>query len=400
MSESLPPACADCQKLLAIGPDSFDQPGVRDHLADCATCSHLYAQYCKIDTLLNHVPDLKPLPGLAQRFQQIPQARHIADLNGSIAAWEGIVEEKRAPYLSRSWLDEPATHSFSQNQGKQTVQKPSLTPDTGSSHPLCPGQFQQPVNPAPRPRRLPWGAIASAAVLLVVLATSFAWLLRPTQPGATASHGGATPTTVPAPPTSSSTEQYGFTAQDSGKTVTYPITARFVLTLNQQQYPQTELRVDCNPQEAASATAGMVYAPPGFYAIQYQTIEAGNCQITDRGFTLSVIITGVVTAPTGVPTPTTPAPMPGLTQQYAFTASDSGRTVRFSITARFTLTFNQQTYPQAHLQLACDPQGTVSATAGMVYAPPGFYAVQYQANEAGSCKILDGSFTLAVIVEA
>ena len=200
------------------------------------------------------------------------------------------------------------------------MQKSSLTPDTESSDALRHGQFQPPVNPAPRPRRSPWGAIASAAVL-VVLVTIFTWLLLPrlTPLGVTAGHGRATPTTAPATPTtapatptttpatpttapatpttapatptSPSTQQFAFTSSDSGRTVRFSSAAsRFTLTLKQQTYPQAALRLDCNPQDAVGTTSGMIYAPPGFYAIQYQTVEAGSCKILDGSFRLTVIV--------------------------------------------------------------------------------------------------------------
>src|SRR5258708_1844950 len=161
MSESLPPACADCQKLLSLGPDTFDQPDVRNHLAGCATCGHLYAQYCEIDRLLNQIPDLKPLPDLALRFQQIPQAQHISELHGSFVSWEGMLEEKSSAHLLKQWLDEPPASPLYQR--KKTMQKQSIAPNTRPSNALNNGQFQPPLNPTPRPRRSLWRVIATTA---------------------------------------------------------------------------------------------------------------------------------------------------------------------------------------------------------------------------------------------
>lgn len=392
MSEFQPPTCADYQELLALDPDSFDRPDIRDHLASCATCNRMSAQYREIDILLSRVPDLKLLSNLAPRFQQIPQARRLADLGGNLAAWEGLVEEKPASRLSRSQLDTPPIISFLQKKGKKTMQRPPFDPDTESSPVLRHGQFQPPTNLAPRPRRSPWAAIVSVAVVLVVVVSISAWLLpsRQAQLGAPGNHVGTTPTTPSVTPTSPTSQPYAFTAADNGKTVSYPETTRFTVTLDNQQYPSHSLQLACNPQGAISITTGMAYAPPPLYTTQYQTIAPGTCTIQDGNFTLTVTVTG---------TTTTPTPTPGLTQQYAFTAADNGRTVRFTITSRFTLTLNQQVYPQANLRLVCNPQGAASATTGMPYASPPSYAVQYQVNEVGSCTIQNGNFTLTVIIE-
>src|SRR5258707_13029158 len=71
------------------------------------------------------------------------------------------------------------------------------------------------------------------------------------QPGLTGSSNTLqqTPTTssTVAPGTLQLTQQYDFTEQDSGRTVTYTVTSRFEITLNQQKYPKGNLRVSCSP---------------------------------------------------------------------------------------------------------------------------------------------------------
>ncbi len=46
-----------------------------------------------------------------------------------------------------------------------------------------------------------------------------------------------------------------------------------------------------------------------------------------------------------VATPGDPTPTPQLTQQYEFTVQDSGRTVTYTATSRFGITFNSHKYP-------------------------------------------------------
>ena len=141
------------------------------------------------------------------------------------------------------------------------MQKQPVASGTRSSNALNNGQFQQPLNQTPRQRRSPWRVIATAAVVLLALVTIFAWMLLPhlTQPSATANHDKTTPTTalatptlqvtptatptLPATSTPELTQQYAFTAQDSGKTITYVVTTRFSIALNPQQYPQHNLQL-------------------------------------------------------------------------------------------------------------------------------------------------------------
>src|SRR5690242_17719364 len=63
-----------------------------------------------------------------------------------------------------------------------------------------------------------------------------------------ASTSGTRPQRTPTAPSNQSptalplTQQYDFTAQDSGRTVAYTITSRFEIFLNQQQYPKQNVK--------------------------------------------------------------------------------------------------------------------------------------------------------------
>lgn len=136
------------------------------------------------------------------------------------------------------------------------------------------------------------------------------------------------PTSVPTTTTSGMTQQYAFTAQDSGKTITYGVTTRFSLSLDEQQYPRENLQLSCPTQNALSSISNAPYAAPPLYAVGYETVAAGNCTIKDGNFTLTVVVIGS-TAPTATatPAPATPTAQPQQTwatykdQKAAFTIS-------------------------------------------------------------------------------
>lgn len=89
-----------------------------------------------------------------------------------------------------------------------------------------------------------------------------------------------------------------------------------------------------------------------------------------------------------------------LTQQYEFTAQDSGRTVTYDVTSRFTLILNAQLYPQANLRVTCQPAGTIGTITNLPAETPPLYAVRYEGEEAGSCTITNGAFLLPVNIIA
>jgi hypothetical protein len=129
-------------------------------------------------------------------------------------------------------------------------------------------------------------------------------------------------------------------------------------------------------------------------------VVVSACGTTANGTTSTANAGHTPLASTATAQPTTAPVTPtlGLTQQYAFTAQDSGKTIRYGITTRFSLSLNQQQYPQQKLQLSCEPQGALGSVTGVPYVAPPLYAVRYQANEAGTCTLKNGSFILTVVI--
>jgi hypothetical protein len=101
-----------------------------------------------------------------------------------------------------------------------------------------------------------------------------------------------TPTTPSVSQTSTPglTQQYGFTDQDSGKTVTYTVTTRFQIILNQQKYPPQDVQVACTPPRTIGPVSNLPSVAPPLYAVRYMGIQPGTCTIKNGRFLLTVIM--------------------------------------------------------------------------------------------------------------
>ena len=94
-------------------------------------------------------------------------------------------------------------------------------------------------------------------------------------------------------PTPQLTQQYQFTEQDSGKTVTYTITSRFGIILNQQKYPKENMQVFCTPPGTLGSISNLPSVAPPLYAVRYEAVQPGLCVIRNGTFLLIVrIISG------------------------------------------------------------------------------------------------------------
>jgi len=121
-----------------------------------------------------------------------------------------------------------------------------------------------------------------------------------TTPQASASPANHTPTPLPPTPTlaptltptltPSQTTQQSFTAQDSGRTVTYTITSRFMISFDSQKYPKKNIQVSCLPTDTIGDIMNLPYVPPPLYAVRYEGIKPGVCTITNGNFRLTVRI--------------------------------------------------------------------------------------------------------------
>lgn len=129
-----------------------------------------------------------------------------------------------------------------------------------------------------------WTLLALALLLLVGCANAG------NPQGPTPPQTATTPGTHLSTATPQLTQQYEFTEQDSGRTVTYSVTSRFGISLNEQRYPKKNLQVSCSPPETIGSVSNLPSVSPPLYAVRYQGIQPGQCTIKNGTFLLTVRI--------------------------------------------------------------------------------------------------------------
>jgi|GEM_PF-2887969 len=81
------------------------------------------------------------------------------------------------------------------------------------------------------------------------------------------------------------------------------------------------------------------------------------------------------------------APSPG-----EIVASDSGRTIDFVLTSRFSIVLKEADFPVANLKLNCVPDIVLGRIYNVEGVPPDYYAILYEGIDGGQCTIRNGSF--------
>ncbi len=91
-------------------------------------------------------------------------------------------------------------------------------------------------------------------------------------------------------PTPQLTQQYDFTEQASGRTITYTVTSRFEIILNQQRYSKKNVQVSCTPPGTLGSVSNLPSVTPPLYVIRYEGVQPGLCTIKNGTFLLRVRI--------------------------------------------------------------------------------------------------------------
>jgi len=91
-------------------------------------------------------------------------------------------------------------------------------------------------------------------------------------------------------PTPQLTQQYDFTEQASGRTITYTVTSRFEIILNQQRYSKKNVQVSCTPPGTLGSVSNLPSVTPPLYVIRYEGVQPGLCTIKNGTFLLTVRI--------------------------------------------------------------------------------------------------------------
>ena len=130
---------------------------------------------------------------------------------------------------------------------------------------------------------------------LTLLGIAFLLLVSCANPASTqGSMPQRTPTTpgnhLSITPTPQLTQQYEFTEQASGRTITYTVTSRFEIILNQQRYSKKNVQVSCTPLGTLGSVSNLPSVPPPLYVIRYEGVQPGLCTIKNGTFLLTVRI--------------------------------------------------------------------------------------------------------------
>ena len=134
--------------------------------------------------------------------------------------------------------------------------------------------------------------IASLPLLFSIAFLIFASCAGPTSTQTTTPQQTPTAQSIPASPASTPqlTQQYEFKEQDSGRTVTFTVTSRFQIILDQQKYPKKNVQVSCTPPETLGSVSNLPAVAPPLYALRYEGVQAGLCTIKNGNFLLTVRI--------------------------------------------------------------------------------------------------------------
>ncbi len=115
---------------------------------------------------------------------------------------------------------------------------------------------------------------------------------------------------------------------------------------------------------------------------------AGNLSFLDAA-------TGIVTSPGTELYPTmdwagwTPSP-------DMIVDSNSGKTIDFVLTSRFSIVLKEADFPAADLKLNCVPDIVLGRMYNDDGVPPDYYEIRYEGSGVGQCTIRNGSFEVTI----
>jgi hypothetical protein len=72
--------------------------------------------------------------------------------------------------------------------------------------------------------------------------------------------------------------------------VTYTVTSRFGINLNQQRYPKKNIQISCTPPGTLGSISNLPSIVPPLYAVRYEAVQPGLCTIKNGTFLLRVRI--------------------------------------------------------------------------------------------------------------
>lgn len=81
---------------------------------------------------------------------------------------------------------------------------------------------------------------------------------------------------------------YEIVAADTGNSYTIGITSRLSIILDRMEYPPADLILDCSPLGTLGSISNLPIVPPQDYALRYEGIQPGTCEIHDGSFNVTI----------------------------------------------------------------------------------------------------------------
>ncbi len=78
------------------------------------------------------------------------------------------------------------------------------------------------------------------------------------------------------------------------------------------------------------------------------------------------------------------------------TVADSGRTIDFGLTSRFSIVLKESEYPIAALELNCIPEVVMGRISNVEAVPQDYYVLRYEGTGIGQCTIQNGGFEVTI----
>lgn len=83
-------------------------------------------------------------------------------------------------------------------------------------------------------------------------------------------------------------KEFLFTAEDSGKAVTYPVGTLVTIILDKHIFPQNNWKIICSPTNILQKTGTAYFLLPPLYGEKYKGLGPGICSIRNNTFFVTV----------------------------------------------------------------------------------------------------------------
>ncbi len=83
-------------------------------------------------------------------------------------------------------------------------------------------------------------------------------------------------------------KEHSINLRDNGRTFTFTVTSRFMVFLDEKDYPLNELK--CEPKWIMGYASNGSLRGPDYYPIMFEAAEEGTCILKDRDFQIRIVV--------------------------------------------------------------------------------------------------------------